>query len=319
MAGRNAGRNASNIGMMEGAFFVSRTELLSWANNLLQTSLTKVEQCASGAVYCQIIDACHPTTIAMKKVNWMAKADHEFLPNYKVLQAAFDKNGIQRHIDVDKLIRAKYQDNLEFLQFMKCYWEHEGGCDYDPIPAREGKLMPVWAQSGGAISEPPRPGGAVGGKENSRPRPGAKPAEAEVGKRPAASSRPTTPGAAAALPRTPLGSAAAPARRAQAPAQASGSGAGASELEALRSKAAAQETELEELRTVVEGLEHERDYYFRKLREVEIMATNMQSQLDGDEVPEFTHKKILTNIQDILYAEDDTEEPAEQASPEDAA
>merc|ERR1719476_574814 len=134
MASRGMGRTASTVGMMEGAFFVPRTELLAWVNGVLQTSLTKVEQCASGAVYCQIIDACHSGTISMKKVNWMAKADHEYVPNYKVLQAAFDKNGIQRHIDVDKLIRAKYQDNLEFLQWMKCYWEREGAGrrDYNP-------------------------------------------------------------------------------------------------------------------------------------------------------------------------------------------
>jgi len=73
---RNIGRTASSIGMMEGAFFVSRTDLIQWVNKTLQVSLTKVEQCASGAIYCQIIDACHPGSVAMRKVNWMAKADH---------------------------------------------------------------------------------------------------------------------------------------------------------------------------------------------------------------------------------------------------
>merc|ERR1719253_583285 len=138
--------------MMEGAFFVSRSELLGWANDFFDLNLAKVEQCANGAVYCQIIDACHPGTVNMRKVNWMAKSDHEFIPNYKVLQSAFDKNGIERHIDVDKLIRAKYQDNLEFLQFIKCYAEKEGSymnSGYEASIARDGKPLQPWAKAGG--------------------------------------------------------------------------------------------------------------------------------------------------------------------------
>ena len=74
------------IGMMEGAFFVSRGELLSWINNLLSINMTKVEQMASGAAYCQMMDAIFPGTISLSKVNWMAKHPHEFVNNYKVLQ-----------------------------------------------------------------------------------------------------------------------------------------------------------------------------------------------------------------------------------------
>lgn len=34
---------ADSIGMMEGAFFVSKGEIMSWVNNLLQINITKVE------------------------------------------------------------------------------------------------------------------------------------------------------------------------------------------------------------------------------------------------------------------------------------
>ncbi len=50
----------SNIGMMDPAFFVGKNELLTWLNELLQLNYTKVEQCANGAAYCQIMDALYP-------------------------------------------------------------------------------------------------------------------------------------------------------------------------------------------------------------------------------------------------------------------
>ena len=37
------------------------------------------------------------------------RSDYEFVANYKLLQASFAKNNVQRFVDVPKLIRAKYQ------------------------------------------------------------------------------------------------------------------------------------------------------------------------------------------------------------------
>jgi len=68
----------------------------------------------TGAVYCQILDACFPNDVALQKVNWRARLEWEFVNNFKVLQQAFDKLGITKVIEVEKLVKAKYQDNLEF-------------------------------------------------------------------------------------------------------------------------------------------------------------------------------------------------------------
>ena len=100
--------SGDNIGMMEGAFFVSKGVILEWMNDLLDIQLTKIEQCATGSVYCQIMDAIYPGTFNFSKVKWGAKHDYEYIENYKVLQNAFDKNGVKRYIDVDKLVKAKY-------------------------------------------------------------------------------------------------------------------------------------------------------------------------------------------------------------------
>jgi RP/EB family microtubule-associated protein len=133
-----------NIGMMEGAFFVSKNELISWVNDLLQIHITKVEQMASGAAYCQILDIMYPASIPMNKINWLAQYDHEFVGNYKILQAAFDKHRIQKHIDVEKLIKAKYQDNLEFFQWFKRFFDLNCGTagDYNPTDRRRGAKTP---------------------------------------------------------------------------------------------------------------------------------------------------------------------------------
>jgi len=79
--------------------------------------------------------------VPMAKVRWDAKSSHEFVENYKIIQRVFEKKGIDKYLgakpppapphlpprcaqanplpraaDVEKLIRAKYQDNLENMQ-----------------------------------------------------------------------------------------------------------------------------------------------------------------------------------------------------------
>ena len=46
------------------------------------------------------MDSIYPQTFNFQKVKWGAKHDYEYVENYKVLQNAFDKNGVKRHIDV---------------------------------------------------------------------------------------------------------------------------------------------------------------------------------------------------------------------------
>jgi hypothetical protein len=74
----------------------------------------------------------------MSRVNWEAKSEYEYVQNYKLLQVAFKKHNIQRYVDVPKLIRAKYQDNLEFCRWLKAFFDQSGSHreDYDPIAAR---------------------------------------------------------------------------------------------------------------------------------------------------------------------------------------
>jgi len=85
------------------------------------------------------MDAVFPGCINLAKINWVAKYDHEYTQNFKLLQAAFEKNSVPKHIEVEKLIKAKQLDNLEFLQWFKkfCDLNYRGG-DYPALEKRRG-------------------------------------------------------------------------------------------------------------------------------------------------------------------------------------
>jgi hypothetical protein len=46
----------------------SRSELLAWLNELLQVNYTRIEQCGTGAVYCQILDSIYRASICLDRL-----------------------------------------------------------------------------------------------------------------------------------------------------------------------------------------------------------------------------------------------------------
>lgn len=101
--------------------------------------MDKIEQLGTGAVYCQIMDSLFPKQVHMSKVQWKAKNEWEFINNFKILQQSFLKCKLNKYIDVERLSKAKYQDNLEFAQWMKRFFDINSGRvlnEYDPVEAR---------------------------------------------------------------------------------------------------------------------------------------------------------------------------------------
>jgi len=47
--------------------------MVGWLNDTLGTRIQKVEDTASGAIACQIMDALHPGLVPVKKVDFNAK------------------------------------------------------------------------------------------------------------------------------------------------------------------------------------------------------------------------------------------------------
>merc|ERR1739844_9376 len=80
-----------------------------------------------------------PGCIPVKRVKFKTKLEHEYISNFKLLQGAFKKMTVDKIVPVDKLVKGRFQDNFEFLQWFKRFFDaNYQGQDYDPIAARGG-------------------------------------------------------------------------------------------------------------------------------------------------------------------------------------
>jgi RP/EB family microtubule-associated protein len=59
-----------SIGMMDKAYFVGKQVLIQWLNELLNLRITKIEECATAAVYCGVMDCLFPGTFQYSRVKW---------------------------------------------------------------------------------------------------------------------------------------------------------------------------------------------------------------------------------------------------------
>lgn len=59
-------------------------------------SLTPRCGSGAGAAYCQFMDMLFPGCVHLRKVKFQAKLEHEYIHNFKVLQAAFKKMGVDK-------------------------------------------------------------------------------------------------------------------------------------------------------------------------------------------------------------------------------
>merc|ERR1719427_1206921 len=101
--------------------------------------------------------------IPIKKVKFQAKLEHEFIANWKYLQSGFKKVGVDKIVPVDKLIKGRFQDNFEFCQWFKKFFDaNYGGHEYDALAVRggvqpiEGKAAPPSKSAGMAKTIAPR-------------------------------------------------------------------------------------------------------------------------------------------------------------------
>uniref|UniRef100_A0A8C9FG92 Microtubule-associated protein RP/EB family member 1 n=1 Tax=Pavo cristatus TaxID=9049 RepID=A0A8C9FG92_PAVCR len=211
---------------------MSRHDIIAWVNDILALNYTKVEQLCSGAAYCQFMDMLFPGCISLKKVKFQAKLEHEYIHNFKLLQASFKRMNVDKVIPVEKLVKGRFQDNLDFIQWFKKFFDaNYDGKEYDPVEARQGQdALP-----------PPDPG-------------------EQIFNLPKKSHHANSPTRASQLMHRVL-----------------------------------VYMQVHSLKLALEGVEKERDFYFGKLREIELLC-----QEHGGENNDLVHR-----LMEVLYASEE--------------
>lgn len=96
----------------------------------------------------------------MKRVKWNSRSELDWLGNWKLLQTSWKQLGVDKIVSVDKLIKGKFQDNFEFLQWFKKFFDSNyDGHEYNPLEARNFEELPKEnkIKSSGALRQPQVP------------------------------------------------------------------------------------------------------------------------------------------------------------------
>eukprot|EP00095_Tigriopus_kingsejongensis_P003016 snap_masked-scaffold170_size291898-processed-gene-1.9 protein:Tk03016 transcript:snap_masked-scaffold170_size291898-processed-gene-1.9-mRNA-1 annotation:"microtubule-associated protein rp eb family member 1" len=118
---------------------LSRHDMLAWVNQSLDSRFSKIEEMCTGAAYCQFMDMLFPGSIQIKKVKFRTNLEHEYIHNFKILQSGFKKLNVDKIIPVDKLIKGRFQDNFEFIQWFKKFFDANwDGSEYNAFEGRGG-------------------------------------------------------------------------------------------------------------------------------------------------------------------------------------
>ncbi|CAH1099518.1 unnamed protein product [Psylliodes chrysocephalus] len=253
---------------------LSRHDMLAWVNQCLDSSFAKIEELCTGAAYCQFMDMLFPGSVQLKRVKFRTNLEHEYIQNFKILQASFKKMQVDKLVPIDKLVKGRFQDNFEFLQWFKKFFDaNYKGTHYDALGARCGEGLgnggPNAPKGNSMLMRKAIPTPLL---QNESPRsPAARPKPA-VRTMPKAAVKPNT-----MKP---------PATRNQ--------GGDAGKIEELSNQVA-------EFKLTVDGLEKERDFYFGKLRDIEVMCQECE---DGN--------PIIQKILDVLYATEEGFAPPDE-------
>ncbi|RZC35092.1 microtubule-associated protein RP/EB family member 1, partial [Asbolus verrucosus] len=170
-------------------------------------------------------------------------------------------------VPIDKLVKGRFQDNFEFLQWFKKFFDaNYRGNEYDALSCRNGEVM-----GGGGLNAP-------------------RSTNSLMARRPV----PTSPAKTAAA--KPIGRAMPKVNTVRPIAKApQNKGGDAGRMDELTNQIA-------EFKITIDGLEKERDFYFGKLRDIEVMC---QEAEEGQ-------NPLIQKILDVLYATEEGFAPPDE-------
>uniref|UniRef100_A0A6G1SAF9 Microtubule-associated protein RP/EB family member 1 n=1 Tax=Aceria tosichella TaxID=561515 RepID=A0A6G1SAF9_9ACAR len=118
---------------------ISQDEMLNWVNDCLQADYKKIEELSNGSAYAQLMNLLFPGSVPIKEIKSGTYSEHEHIQNFNLVQAALKKIGCNQEIPVDRLVKAQFQDNLEFLQWFKNFFDanYDGHNKYNAPEARD--------------------------------------------------------------------------------------------------------------------------------------------------------------------------------------
>ena len=92
-------------------------------NRTLGTDYLRLEECADGVAYAQLVEALHPGAVPLHRLNFGARREEERQRNVALVTEGFHRAGVTCPLDLRKLSLGKFVDHNEFLQWLLGYIE----------------------------------------------------------------------------------------------------------------------------------------------------------------------------------------------------